>query len=144
MRYSILQDSFTPDFDFEAMSGMGKLSGDALRRALILGYIKRDNRKEIYDELMDREISLILAIMSSVTHIGTKGLKDLKITHEFAEPFDEDMTERVSMISEAYTGGVLSLEQAVKMLGFTSDVKAEIEKIKAEQATKQPPKEPVK
>jgi len=140
LKNSILQDSFTPDFNFEAMTGMGTLSGEALRRALILGYIKRDNRKEIYDELMDREISLILAIMTKVTHIGQVGLKDLKVTHEFAEPFDEDMTARVSMISDAYTGGVLSLEQAVKMLGFASDVKAEIEMIKADQATKQPSK----
>ena len=137
IRGSILQDSFTPDFNFEAMTGMGTLSGEALRRALILGYIKRDNRKEIYDELMDREISLILAIMKNVTHIGLKGLDKLNITHEFAEPFDEDTSKRMETISTAYSGGVLSLEQAVKMLGLVSDVKAEVDKIKVEQKSKQ-------
>lgn len=133
LRTSILNDSFTPDLTYEGMKGMGTLSGEALRRALILGYMKRDNRMEIYDELVDREINLILTIMSEVLKIN---VKDLVITHEFAEPFDEDTTEMITRVSNAYAAGVLSLEQAVSMLGFAKDAKKEVEQILADRARK--------
>ncbi|MEO5181774.1 phage portal protein, partial [Bacteroides ovatus] len=37
---SILFDTFTPDFSFDKIKGMGTLSGDAIKNAMILGYIK--------------------------------------------------------------------------------------------------------
>lgn len=33
---------------------MGTLSGEAMKRAMALGYMKRDNLKEIYDIAVDR------------------------------------------------------------------------------------------
>ena len=132
LRQSILDDTFTPDFSYENMKGTGTLSGEALKRAMILGYIKRDNRKEIYDELVIREKNLILAIMANVTHIGMRdSLLKLQIEHEFAEPFDEDMNTRWSAIGTAYSDGIISLETAVMLMGV-ADPTEEIERIKAE------------
>lgn len=132
LRESIHQDTFTPDFSFEAMIGRGDLSGDAIKRAMILGYIKRDNRLETYDELVDREKNLILSIMMNVTHIHLRDkLAKLKLEHDFAEPFDEDKYTEWSAIGKAFTDGIISLETAVKMMGIANPVE-EIEKIKAE------------
>lgn len=132
LRESIHQDTFTPDFSFEAMIGRGDLSGDAIKRAMILGYIKRDNRLEIYDELVDREKNLILAIMMNVTHIHLKGkLAELNIEHDFSEPFDEDKHAEWSAIGKAYTDGIVSLETAVKLMGV-SDPVSELDRIKSE------------
>lgn len=132
LRESIHQDTFTPDFSFEAMIGRGDLSGDAIKRAMILGYIKRDNRLETYDELVDREKNLILAIMMNVTHIHLRDkLSKLKLEHDFAEPFDEDKYTEWSAIGKAFTDGIISLETAVKLMGVANPVE-EIEKIKAE------------
>lgn len=132
MTKTILQDSFTPDFSFEAMKGMGTLSGEALRRAMILGYIKRDNRREIYDELVNRDLKVIFAIMMNVTHIQLRDkLANLKIKHDFADPFDEDKYTEWSAIGKAFTDGIISLETAVKLMGIANPVE-EIEKIKAE------------
>lgn len=132
LRESIHQDTFTPDFSFEAMIGRGDLSGDAIKRAMILGYIKRDNRLETYDELVDREKNLIIAIMMNVTHIQLRDkLSKLKLEHDFAEPFDEDKYTEWSAIGKAFTDGIISLETAVKLMGVANPVE-EIEKIKAE------------
>lgn len=132
---SILFDTFTPDLSFEAMKGMGTLSGEAIRRAMILGYIKRDNNKEIYDIAVDREKNLILAIMKNVTHIHLKAeLEKLQIEHEFAEPFTEDATARWAAIGRAVQDGIMSFEKGVELMGTTDDVNSEIERIKQAKA----------
>lgn len=130
---SILFDSFTPDFSFENMKGMGTLSGEALKRAMALGYIKRDNLKEIYDILVDREKNLILAIMMNVTHIHLREqLAKMNITHEFAEPFNEDKEKLWASIGKLYSDGIISLDLAVNMLALTDAPQEEIERIKNE------------
>lgn len=130
---SILFDTFTPDFSYENMKGMGTLSGEALKRALILGYIKRDNLKEVYDEMVDREKNLILAIMSNVTHIELADeISRLNIEHSFAEPFNEDKDKQWEAISGIYKSGLISLDTAVTMLAITEAPQEEIEKIKSE------------
>lgn len=132
---SILFDTFTPEFTPENMVGLGTLSGEAIKRAMVLGYIKRDNLKEIYDIAVDREKNLILAIMMNVTHIHLRAdLAKLKITHEFAEPFSEDITARWGAIGSALQNGVLSLEKAVELMGTTDDVNEEIRRIKQAEA----------
>jgi hypothetical protein len=127
---SILFDSFTPDFSFENMKGLGTLSGEALKRAMILGFIKRDNLKEIYDILVDREKNLILAIMKNVTHIQLREkLEKLNIEHEFSEPFNEDVQGKWAAVGKAYQDGIISLEQAVNMLAVADNRQEEIQRI---------------
>lgn len=137
---SILFDTFTPDFSYENMKGMGTLSGEAMRRAMALGYMKRDNLKETYDELVDREKNLILAIMRNVTHIELSGeLSRLELSHEFAEPFSEDNGTRINNIVKMYNAGLMSLETAIEMLAFTDKTDEEIQRIlkEKEEAQKQ-------
>lgn len=133
LRDTILLNSFTPDFSYEQMKGTGTLSGEAMKRALIVGYIKRDNRTEVYDELLDREKNIILAIMKNVTHIALSGKIDrLEIEHELAEPFDTDTETAWSAIGKAYTDKIMSLETAVDQLGVANPVE-EVDRIRAEQ-----------
>ena len=134
---SILFDSFTPDLSYEAMKGVGTLSGEAMKRAMALGYMKRANLEETYDVVVDRCKNIILAIMEKVTHIGQFTAKDLEITHSFAEPFNDDVDKLWSQVGRAYADGILSLEQAVQMLGATDDVEAEIARIKEAKAQAQ-------
>lgn len=131
LKESILFDTFTPEFTPEKMVGLGTLSGDAIKRAMVLGYIKRDNRKEIYDELVDREKNLILAIMMNVTHIKMRDkLATLKIEHEFSEPFSEDVAAWWKSIGQAYNDGILSLEEAVNLMGVADNPQEEIDRLK--------------
>lgn len=127
---SILFDTFTPDFSYENMKGFGTLSGEAMRRAMVLGYMKRDNLKEIYDELVDREKNLILAIMMNVTHIGMREeLSRLVVEHEFSDPFTEDSNERITSVVSLYNAGLMSLQTAIEKLAFTDKPGEEVRRI---------------
>jgi hypothetical protein len=132
---SILFDSFTPDLSFEAMKGMGTLSGEAIKRAMALGYIKRANLEEIYSVAVDRAKNIILAIMEKVTHINIASMLDsLSIEHRFAEPFNDDSSLLWQNVGRAYNDGIISLEKAVQMLGLSENPEKEIERIKQAKA----------
>lgn len=127
---TILFDTFTPDFSFESMKGMGTLTGKAIHNAMILGYIKRSNRLEVYEEMISRFLHLTLAILPLI-HPDKKTMIDaLKIGFEFSDPFPEDASEQWSGIVSLYNGGVLSLNTAVTMLALTDAPEEEIERIK--------------
>lgn len=127
---SILFDTFTPDFSFEKIKGLGTLSGDAIKNAMILGYIKRDNRKELYDELLDRDKNIVIAILKMLYPDKAAAFDGLIIEHEFSEPFTDDKEKTWSSIGKLYNDGVCSLEQAVTMLSLTDAPEEEIERIK--------------
>lgn len=130
---AILQDSFTPDFSFETLSGMGTLSGEALRRALILGYIKRNRNIEIYEALIDREKNLILTIMQEFTHVSLSAqIREAEIYMQFAEPFTEDIREQIESVGNAVSSGVMSLETAINTLRLVDDPQSEIDRIKGQ------------
>lgn len=134
---SILFDTFTPDFSYDNLKGLGSLSGEALENALILGYIKRDNRKEIYGELVDRYKNVVLAVLAYLHPDMSKKFLELEITFEFAKPFAKDQQKQWSSIGQLYNDGLCSLETAISMLALTDAPEDEIERITSQQKTKQ-------
>lgn len=140
---SILFDTMTPDFSFEKIKGMGTLSGDAIKNAMILGYIKRDNRKEVYEELVDREKNLIISILKYLHPNMAEKLDKLSISFDFAEPFAQDKQKNWDAIASLYQAGVCSLENAVAMLALTDAPEEELERIKAAQPQDESPANPI-
>jgi hypothetical protein len=131
---SILMDTLTPSFHWKDMAGLGTVSGEALRRALVTGYIKRNLNIDTYRELVDREKNLILTIMMKVTHIELREkIKNLKISFEFAEPFDEDVQSKWASVGRAFTDGIISLDTAIRMVSLANP-EEEIARIEAEKA----------
>ena len=133
---SILFDTFTPDFSFEGLRGMGTLSGVALKNAMVLAYLKRANRMEIYEELIDRDKNVMIAVLKFLHPEMAAKLDELKIKFEFAEPFDEDEQRNWQSISQLYGAGLVSLEEAVRRLDLTEDAQAEIDLIRMQQIEK--------
>lgn len=132
LRDDILTFSLSPDFSYENLKGLGTLSGEAIMRALLPAYMKRDNRLEIYDELLDREKNLILAIMSEITHPGLrKQLSTIKIEFEFAQPFNDDAQILWSALGKAVTDKVMSRYTAIDMIGL-ADTTEELSRIDSE------------
>ena len=129
---SILFDTFTPDFSFEKMKGLGTISGEALRRALALGYIKRDNLKETYEPLLDRDKNLRLTLLKLLHPEMATEIDALKLKGTFAEPFAEDKQSQWNAIGTLYARGLVSLETAVTMLAITDAPEKEVEKILAD------------
>ena len=131
---SILFDSFTPNLDFEHMRGLGSLSGVAVRNAMILGFIKADNYKEIYEDLVDRDKNVIIGILKFLHPDMEEELSALRVSFSFSSPFEDDRQEMWSSITALRSAGLISLERAVEMLGLTGAPEQEVEKIRAEAA----------
>lgn len=136
LKNSILEDSLTPDLSFEGMKGLGTLSGEAIRRALIIGYIKRLKNLEIYDIAVDREVQVIIAILKFLHPDKVKLLDELVISFEFQEPFEEDKQTKWTSIGAAYSNGIISLKTAVRLLGITDKPDEEVEQILKELSEK--------
>lgn len=126
---SILFDTYTPDFDIDNMRGLGTLSGVAIRNALILGYIKRDNRKEIYEELVGRFRNVVLSVLAYLHPDKREKIEELSVSFEFGEPFMEDKQSKWGSIAQLYSAGLVSLETAVNMLALTDAPEEEIKKL---------------
>lgn len=131
---SILFDTFTPDLSYDNLRGMGSLSGAAIRNALILGFIKADNYKETYEELVARERNLIISILIYLNPDKKKMLEELKIEFEFSSPFDDDKQALWRAICDVYKSGLVSLERAVELLALSDAPEEEVERIKAQAA----------
>lgn len=130
---SILFDTLTPDFSFEKMRGMGSLSGVAIHNAMVLGFLKRKNRMEIYEPLVRREIHIIKEILKKMYPGKAKAITDLKVTFEFSEPFETDEREKETAIVQLYKNGLMSREQALMELDYCEYVSEEIERIKKDE-----------
>lgn len=131
LKATILFDTMTPDFDIEKMRGLGTLSGAAIKNSFALGYIKRDNRKENWDEMIGRFISVVKEILKLKYPTKAKAIDELEINFEFADPFASDKESRWNNIISLYRGGVASLETVVNMLGLTDKPQEEINRILA-------------
>ena len=127
---TILFDTFTPDFSFENMKGLGTLSGIAVRNAMILGYIKRANRLEVYEEMITRYLHLVLEILKQVHPDKITAIEKLKIGFEFSDPFPDEKNKNWTGIIALYKGGVCSLETAVMMLALTDAPEEELQRLK--------------
>lgn len=136
---SILFDTFTPDFSFDKLRGLGTLSGVAIKNAMTLGYLKRANRMEIYDEMVDREKNVIIGVLKFLHPTMEKKLDELQISFKFAEPFGDDNHDNWKAVAELYEAGLISLETAVGMLALTKAPEEEIERIKAAAAARNKP-----
>lgn len=127
---SILFDTFTPDLSFEKMRGMGSLSGDAIRNSLVIGYIKRANRMDVYEELIARYSHIVIAVLKQLHPEMSAKLDTLKVDFEFSDLFPDRKDNLWNGIGTLYSSGVISLETAVTLLSLTDAPEEEIERIK--------------
>ena len=131
---SMLFDTFTPDFSYDNIRGLGSLSGEALRNALKIGYIKRDNNIEIYGKMVKRFKNVVIAILKQLHPDKAKELDELRIEFSFADPFSDAKDSLWAGIVQLRGAGLVSLETAVRMLNLTGDDESEIERLRMEEA----------
>lgn len=130
----ILSKTFTPNIDFDNMKSLSNVSGKALKQMMLLADIKANRHKETHDEMLDRTSSLILSIIGNVLDVSLKSqCEQCIITHEFQEPFGENITETLENIAKARDAEILSAEGAVALNPLVKDHKREYERITAEQ-----------
>jgi len=131
----ILSKTFTPDIDMEMLKGLGNVSAKAIQKIFLLAEIKADKRKEQHDGYMNRVSSLMLTILGNVIDYRNKAKYEaLQLSHEFQQPFGDDVSDMLSDVLKQYEAGAMSQQTAVEKSYLIKNSKLEMERIKKEQA----------
>lgn len=134
LEQSIALTTFTPDFTYKNVKGLGAISGAAISKANILGYLKRTRMMEIYDEMFERDCSVIKAILGNVLYPEKKSeIDSMDIYHIYQDPAIgiDDNSEEISRWKEI---GAMSIESAVAANRNVQNKELEVERIRQEQA----------
>lgn len=137
LEQSIALTTFTPDFTYKNVKGLGAISGAAISKANILGYLKRTTLMEIYDELFERDCSVIKAILGNILYPELKSKIDsMDIHHIYQDPSIgiDDNSEEISRWREM---GGISTETMVSINRNVQNKELEIERLKKEKEQEQ-------
>lgn len=138
LQNQILQKTFTPNITTDTLKSISQLSGKALRTVMLLADIKASKHKEVHNELLDRVASLVTAIIGNVldVHLHTQ-CENLRIGHEFQEPFGDDIADDLNNVIKSYDAGLISTETAVEMNPLVKDPHREMSRLDQEAAERQ-------
>ncbi len=126
----ILSKTFTPNIDFENMKSLSNVTGKALKQMMVLANIKASKHKETHDELLQRAGNLMRAIIGNVLDVSLASqCENLDLTHEFQDPFGEDIAEVIDNLTKAKDAGIVSTETAVEKSPLTDDPQREMERL---------------
>ena len=133
LKESILMGTLTPDLSYENVKGLGAISGEAITKANILGYIKRLKNMEVYNELFQRDASLIKAIMANVLFPAKrKEIMQMILHHIYQDPANgiSDNSEEIARWSEIG----MSDEAIVESNRNITNKKLELERLRRKRA----------
>lgn len=134
LKSTIDSDTLTPDWTYKGIMGLGTLSGEAMRRMNLPGYVKRTNfAVRIYNELIRREINLVISILCNYVYADNSdvcnGLKRLKIEFQYTDPFIGGIEDDSNEIATLVGAGAMSIRAAVDANRHIEDKDAEYERI---------------
>ncbi len=114
MIYTISQ---TPDISFENVKSLGGVSGVALELLFMDSHLKVQEKREIFDEYLQRRINVVKAYLATMnpTPQFVKDCSDTILTAEI-KPFTlPDKQTTLNQITTAYNNDLISPQTAIKM-----------------------------
>ena len=100
---------------------------------MALGYMKRAKNMEIYYIAHEREASIIKAIIGNVLDVSLKSVvENLSVSCQLAEPFQDDVSEKIADIINLYSSELISRETALTLIDYINDPSVELDKILTE------------
>jgi SPP1 family phage portal protein len=134
MIYTITQ---TPDISFEAVKGIGAISGIALKLLFMDAHLKVADHQEVFDEYLQRRINLIKAYIGEFNK-ALKPEADNLIIEPIITPYMiKDEAAELKIWSDANGGeAVISQKASFAKAGLTSDPDADYLQYQDEQSGK--------
>lgn len=123
----------TPNVTFEAIKGLGNLSGIALKLLFTDAHSKAQRIWGTFGEGIQRRLNLLKYICGFIDSSLQGAVKNLTITPTFTPYLPEDEESWNKMITESLALGAISKQTAAENLTFVSDPNQEIDRIKQEQ-----------
>ena len=124
----------TPDISFETIKGLGALSGIALRLMFMDAHLKVIDKREIFDEYLERRISIIKTYLAKMNKKLATAFEELEIEPEITPFMIDDEAGNIDMLMTA-TGNkpVVSQKTAVRMSGLVADPDSEFAELEKQQ-----------
>ena len=137
LQASIDKDTFTPDWSYKNIMGLGTLSGEAMRRANLPGYVKRTKLAvSTYNRLIKRDLHLIVHIMCNYVYLNNsemiEKLKKMKLKFTYTDPFIGGIEDNSKEVATFRGAGAMSVHAAVAVNRHVEDKAAEEERIWAD------------
>jgi SPP1 family phage portal protein len=135
----------TADISFESMKGLSQFSGVALKMLFLDSHLKASDDEEIFGEGVQRRINYLKYALASADP-KVKSAISMQIKPKFTYFLPENTQEKVQMITEALSAGIISKKTAIYLNPLVTDHEEEEKRIEAEEAKKRaiPPPPPPK
>jgi SPP1 family phage portal protein len=134
----IFSFSQTADISFNNMiaNKPGNISGVSLKLLMLDPILKSYNKQEIFDENIQRELSVVKAMLSQLNTAYANDYLEMQIDIQFNSILPDNIAEVVNYLSVASGGEpIISQETAVNKNPLVLDKEAEIAKLQSNAAT---------
>lgn len=133
MIYTITQ---TPDISFDAVKGLGSISGIALKLLFMDAHLKVADHQEVFDEYLQRRINIIKAFIGKFNTKLATDADNLMVEPIITPYMLIDELADIKVWTEASGGSVMSQKGAFIKAGLTQDPEADFTQYEAEQNAK--------
>lgn len=130
MIYTITQ---TPDISFDAVKGLN-VSGIALKLMFMDAHLKVQDKREIFDEYLQRRANIIKAYLAKMNIAWENDIEGLDIEPEIVPYMLTSEKDEINMwLAANGNKPLVSHKESVKGASLTSDPDADFDQIKSEQ-----------
>ncbi|KAA6299994.1 MAG: hypothetical protein EZS26_003863, partial [Candidatus Ordinivivax streblomastigis] len=125
MIYTITQ---TPDISFDSIKGLGAISGIALKLLFMDAHLKVQDKREIFDEYLQRRVNVIKAYIGKFNTALEKECEALEIEPEITPYLLTNEMDKINLWVTANGGKpIVSQKQSVKAANLSQDPQADFE-----------------
>lgn len=126
----------TPRISFEEMKGIGNASGVSLKLMFMGAHMAVSNHAEDIEEFMQRRINFLVSALGSINpYEFLEVSKTIDIETEIVPYMIDDISEKVSIATNAVSGGIWSRREGIVFAGNADRVDEELKAIEEEQKT---------
>jgi len=131
MIYTVTQ---TPDIAFDAVKGIGAVSGIALKLLFMDAHLKVADHQEVFDEYLQRRLNIVKAFIGKFNTKLADEAENLMVEPIITPYMIIDEAAEVKIWADACGGAVISQKGAFQKAGLTKDPDADFEQYKEEQS----------
>lgn len=126
----------TPDISFDAVNGIGSISGVALELLFMDAHLKVQDHCEVFDEYLQRRMNIIKAFVSQFDTTLKEAVEEVMIEPEIVPYMIQDKAAELKIWTDANGGNpVMSQRESFRKAGLSSDPDADYDQYVQEQET---------
>ena len=130
MVYTITQ---TPDISFESVKGLGAISGIALKLLFMDAHLKVQDKREIFDDYLQRLVNVIKAFIGLFNVTLEKDCETIEVQPEITPYMIESEIDDINLwLAANGNKPLVSQKQSVKSANLSQDPEADYEQIQEE------------